>query len=57
MVDMGWAGIIIPEAYGGSDLGYLTFGLILEQAGRQLTASPLFASGLCGRIGNSTRRL
>ena len=48
MVDMGWAGIIIPEAYGGSDLGYLTFGLILEQAGRQLTASPLFASGLVG---------
>jgi alkylation response protein AidB-like acyl-CoA dehydrogenase len=48
MVRMGWAGIIIPEAYGGSDLGYLTFGLILEQAGRQLSASPLFASALVG---------
>ena len=48
MVSMGWAGIIIPEAYGGSDLGYLTFGLILEQAGRQLSASPLFASALVG---------
>ena len=44
MVAMGWSGILIPEAYGGSDLGYLTFGLILEETGRQLTASPLFAS-------------
>jgi alkylation response protein AidB-like acyl-CoA dehydrogenase len=48
MVDMGWTGILVPEAYGGSDLGYLTFGVVLEQLGRQLTASPLFASALVG---------
>lgn len=48
MVEMGWTGILIPEAYGGSDLGYLTFGLILEELGRQLTASPLFSSALVG---------
>ena len=48
MVNMGWTGILIPEAYGGSDLGYLTFGLILEEVGRQLTASPLFASAFAG---------
>lgn len=48
MVDMGWSGILIPEQYGGSDLGYLTCGLILEQLGRQLTASPLFSSSLVG---------
>ena len=48
MVDMGWTGILVPEAHGGSDLGYLTFGLILEQTGRQLTASPLFASAFVG---------
>ena len=48
MIGMGWSGIIIPESYGGSDLGYLTFGLILEQAGQHLTASPLFASALVG---------
>ncbi len=48
MVDMGWTGILIPEAYGGSDLGYLTFGLVLEEMGRQLTASPLFASAYVG---------
>ncbi|MBT4494745.1 MAG: acyl-CoA dehydrogenase family protein [Gammaproteobacteria bacterium] len=48
MVDMGWTGIIVPEQFGGSNLGYLTFGLVLEEAGRQLTASPLFASALVG---------
>jgi len=48
MVEMGWTGIIIPEEYGGSDLGFLTFGVVLEELGRQLTASPLFASALVG---------
>lgn len=48
MVDMGWTGILVPEEYGGSDLGYLTFGVVMEQLGRQLTASPLLASALTG---------
>jgi alkylation response protein AidB-like acyl-CoA dehydrogenase len=48
IVEMGWTGILIPEQYGGSDLGYLTFGLVLEELGRQLVASPLFASALVG---------
>lgn len=48
MVEMGWTGILIPESYGGSDLGYLTFGVVLEELGRQLTASPLFASAYVG---------
>jgi alkylation response protein AidB-like acyl-CoA dehydrogenase len=44
--EMGWAGILIPEEFGGVDMGYLTFGVVLEELGRQLTASPLLASGL-----------
>ena len=48
MVEMGWTGILVPEEFGGSDLGYLTFGLILEELGKQLTASPLLASALVG---------
>ena len=46
MAEMGWAGVIIPEDFGGSDFGYLSMGLILEETGRTLTASPLLASGL-----------
>src|ERR1700748_3362038 len=48
MAEMGWTGVIIPEAYGGSDFGYLSLGLILEETGRTLAASPLLASALAG---------
>jgi alkylation response protein AidB-like acyl-CoA dehydrogenase len=46
IAEMGWTGVIIPEAFGGSEFGYLSLGLILEETGRTLTASPLLASGL-----------
>ena len=48
MGEMGWAGVIVPEAYGGSDFGYLGLGLILEETGRTLTASPLLSTALVG---------
>jgi len=46
MAEMGWAGILIPENYGGTGLGYLTLGLVLEETGRTLTASPLVSTAL-----------
>ena len=48
MAQMGWTGVIIPEEYGGSAFGYLGMGLILEETGRTLTASPLIATALAG---------
>ena len=41
MAQMGWAGIAIPEEFGGLGYGYTGLGLVLEQAGRNLSASPL----------------
>ena len=46
MAEMGWAGILIPEDFGGVGLGYLTLGLVLEETGRTLTASPLISTAL-----------
>ncbi|MBN7798628.1 acyl-CoA dehydrogenase family protein [Parahaliea mediterranea] len=46
MVDMGWAGIAIPEDFGGLGYGYTGFGLVLEQVGRHLSCSPLESSVL-----------
>jgi alkylation response protein AidB-like acyl-CoA dehydrogenase len=46
--ELGWTGILVPEEHGGVDMGHLTFGVVLEELGRQLTASPLLASGLIG---------
>lgn len=44
MSQMGWTGVIIPEAHGGSDFGWLSMGLVVEELGKTLTASPLVAS-------------
>jgi alkylation response protein AidB-like acyl-CoA dehydrogenase len=46
MAEMGWTGVIIPEEYGGSAFGYLGLGLILEETGRTLTASPILSTAL-----------
>lgn len=48
MVEMGLAGTLIPEAFGGSAFGHVGMGQVSEQAGRNLTASPLFATGILG---------
>ena len=39
--EMGLPGIVIPEEFGGTAFGYLSLGLVLEQLGRNLAASPL----------------
>ncbi|WP_336962627.1 acyl-CoA dehydrogenase family protein [Sphingobium aquiterrae] len=46
MAAMGWTGILVPEAMGGSDFGYLSLGLILEELGRTLAPTPLLSSAL-----------
>ena len=46
MVEMGWAGVIVPEEHGGSDFGWLSVGLVVEELGKTLTASPLVATTL-----------
>lgn len=48
MVDMGWPGIIVPEAYGGLDFGFQGLAIVLEQSGCALTASPLVSTVLLG---------
>ncbi|MEQ1509272.1 MAG: acyl-CoA dehydrogenase family protein [Sphingopyxis sp.] len=46
MAAMGWTGIIIPEAHGGVDFGWMSLGLVAEECARTLTASPLLASAI-----------
>jgi len=44
MVELGWAGIPFPEQYGGLAFGYKGLGVVTEESGRTLAASPLFAT-------------
>lgn len=46
IAEMGWAAVLVPEEFGGAGLDYLTMGLILEQLGRTLSASPLLMTGV-----------
>ena len=46
MVEMGWAGMVIPESFGGLDFGYLGMGILIEEAARTLAPSPLTSTAL-----------
>lgn len=44
--EMGFTGVLVPEAQGGLGLGHVEAGVVMEQIGHQLCASPLLASGI-----------
>src|SRR5210317_406115 len=46
MIDLGWTGLAIPEAYGGSGLGLAAAVPIAEPMGRHLSATPWLATQL-----------
>ena len=48
--ELGLAGILIPEAYGGTDFGITGMGLVMEEAGRTLAATPLFSSSILSTL-------
>jgi len=48
MVELGWTGITVPEEFGGLGFGYMGLGVVMEECGRTLTASPLFATAVLG---------
>ncbi|MEQ1754368.1 MAG: acyl-CoA dehydrogenase family protein [Micropepsaceae bacterium] len=48
MAELGWTGILVPEVYGGSELGVASLGLVLEETGRTLASSPLLSTSMIG---------
>ena len=48
MSELGWAGITIPEQYGGMDFGFAGLAALLQECGRTLAATPLFATCVLG---------
>jgi len=48
MVELGWAGITIPEDFGGLGFGFMGLGVVMQECGRTLTASPLLATAVLG---------
>lgn len=48
MAEMGFAGVLVPEAHGGAGFGHVAAGLIMEAIGRNLSASPMLATAILG---------
>ncbi len=46
MAEMGWAGILVGEDYGGADFGFVGAGVLAEEMGRTLTASPFLSTSI-----------
>jgi len=48
MAEMGWAGILVPESHGGLGFAHAGAGILCEQMGRTLCASPFLATAVLG---------
>ena len=48
MAELGWTGILLPEQYGGSDLGMAELGVLLEECGRTLAPYPFLSTAVMG---------
>ncbi len=46
MAQMGWTGILVDEEHGGSDFGFVGAGVIAEEMGKTLTASPFLSTSV-----------
>lgn len=48
MAQLGWIGILLPEEFGGSALGYMDLMVMMEELGRGLAPEPMLSTVLLG---------
>lgn len=46
MAQMGWTGVLVPEDCGGADMGHRAAGILSEEMGRTLAASPFLSTAV-----------
>lgn len=46
MAQMGWTGVLVPDACGGADMGHRAAGILAEEMGRTLAASPFLSTAV-----------
>ena len=44
LVGLGWLGLVFPEEYGGSGMGFVELAILLEEMGRVLMPGPYFST-------------
>jgi alkylation response protein AidB-like acyl-CoA dehydrogenase len=48
MAELGWAGLALPEEWGGQGLGIVELAILFEEMGYALAPSPLFSNTIAG---------
>jgi alkylation response protein AidB-like acyl-CoA dehydrogenase len=60
MAELGWAGLALPEEWGGQGLGIVDLAVLFEEMGYSLAPSPLFSNTIAGlalaRCGSDEQR-
>jgi acyl-CoA dehydrogenase len=46
MAELGWAGVLVPESAGGSDMGFAAANVIAEEMGRTLAVAPFLSTAV-----------
>ena len=46
LAGLGWLGLVFPERYGGSELGFVELAILIEEMGRVLLPGPYFSTVL-----------
>jgi alkylation response protein AidB-like acyl-CoA dehydrogenase len=50
MAGLGWMGLVLPEKYGGSGMGFLDLAVLLEEMGRACLPGPFFSTVILGGL-------
>ena len=50
LAEQGWLGLVYPEEYGGSGLGFVDLTVLMEEMGRAVMPGPFFATALLGGL-------
>ncbi len=50
IVDLGWTGLLVPEAHGGLGLGVVDAVVVQEEMGRAVFPGPYFSSGIAATL-------
>jgi alkylation response protein AidB-like acyl-CoA dehydrogenase len=50
MAELGWMGLILPEAYGGAGLDFVDMVVVLEEMGRVVLPGPFFSTAVLGGV-------
>src|SRR5438034_11378921 len=50
LAEQGWLGLVFPEEYGGSGLGFVDLTVLMEEMGRAVMPGPFFSTVLLGGL-------